>query len=346
MEGGLLQGIMQTLSLEYIIRLMVAVSILQLYPDVVAQSVYSTYIHAYPTSWNSFDDEFKTELCQFISLWQVGTKPLPNSWEKWELSLLEPPNLLKHVVKEDQKSSPVKEPPSRRGTFNLDSLIREAHKRESEAAAAAGHGRTSQTRHRASTISSTCTESQKDGAEERRPIIMVSDVEKVLCSPSASQQKLKASPRSSTASRKGLKSSESKERLTKERAREQLSSLKKIVMDRTSSEVMPQNSSTREQKQRISHDKKLSSSSRQSTESKHGLASKQNNMAASPKYKTSVDGLHKGQQVGKKTNATDCKPESKDKEDVKQEQTWKEKAMALCAKKKKQDVSQLNYRVR
>ena len=341
MEGGLLQGIMQTLSLEYIIRLMVAVSILQLYPDVVAQSVYSTYIHAYPTSWNSFDDEFKTELCQFISLWQVGTKPLPNSWEKWELSLLEPPNLLKHVVKEDQKSSPVKEPPSRRGTFNLDSLIREAHKRESEAATAAGHGRTSQTRHRASTISSTCTESQKDGAEERRPIIMVSDVEKALCSPSASQQKLKASPRSSTASRKGLKS-ESKERLTKERAREQLSSLKKIVMDKTSSEVMPQNSSTREQKQRISHDKKLSSSSRQSTESKHGLASKQNNMAASPKYKTSVDGLHKGQQVGKKTNATDCKPESKDKEDVKQEQTWKEKAMALCAKKKKQDVSQLN----
>ena len=325
---------------------MVAVSILQLYPDVVAQTVYSTYIHAYPTSWNSFDDEFKTELCQFISLWQVGTKPLPDSWEKWELSLLEPPNLLKHVVKEDQKSSPAKEPPPRRGTFNLDSLIREAHKRENEAAAAAA-GRTSQTRPRASTISSTCTESQKDGAEESRPIIMVSDVEKALCSPSASQQKLKVSPRSSTTSRKGLveRKSESKERLTKERAREQLSSLKKIVMDKTLSQVMPQNSSTREQKQRISHDKKLSSSSRQSTESKHGLASKQNIMAASPKYKTSVDGLHKGQQVGKKTNATDCKPESKDKEDIKQEQTWKEKAMALCAKKKKQNVSQLNYRV-
>ena len=313
----------------------------------VAQSVYSTYIHAYPTSWNSFDDEFKTELCQFISLWQVGTKPLPNSWEKWDLSLLEPPNLLKHVVKEEQKSSPAKETaksPPRRGTFNLDSLIREAHKRESEAAAA---GRLSQaTRPRTSTISSACTESQKDGAEESRPIIVVSDVEKVLCSPSASQQKLKVSPRSSTASRKGLvgQKSESKERLTKERAREQLSSLKKIVMDKTSSQVLPQSSATREQKQRVSHDKKLSSSSRQSTESKKGMTeqvSKQK-VGASPKCKTSVDGLQKGQHVGKKI---DSKTESKDKEDIKQEQTWKEKAMALCAKQKKQDVSQLNYRV-
>jgi hypothetical protein len=319
----------------------------QLYPDVVAQSVYSTYIHAYPTSWNSFDDEFKTELCQFISLWQVGTKPLPNSWEKWELTLLEPPNLLKHVVKEEQKSSSAKETaksPPRRGTFNLDSLIREAHKRESESAA----GRLSQpARPRTNTISSTCTGSQKNGTEENRQI-MLSDVEKALCSPPASQQKRQVSPMSSTASssRRGLvgRKSESKERLAKQKAREQLTSLKKIVMDKTSSKVSPQSPSTREQKQRISQDKKLSSSSRQSTESKRGMTdqtSKQNNniMAASQKYKTSMDGL---QQVGKKINATASKAESNDKEDSKQPQTWKEKAMALCAKQKKQYVSQLS----
>lgn len=322
-----------------------------MYPDVVAQSVYSTYIHAYPTSWNSFDDEFKIELCQFISLWQVGTKPLPNSWEKWELNLLEPPNLLKHVVNEEQKS-PVKETsksPPRRGTFNLDSLIREAQKRESDATA----GKPSQARPRASTMtSSTCTEQQKDEAEEKRQIIL-SDVEKALCSPSASQQKLHLSPRSSTASRKasGGQKSESKERLIKERqikekAREQLSSLKKIVMDKTSSQVLPQTSSTREQKQMIAQDKKLSSSSRQSSDSKQApikQAPKQK-MVASPKPKMSVDGSQKSQQqvVGKKTNASNSKAESADKEDRK-EQTWKEKAVALCAKQRKKDVNKSTH---
>ena len=309
-----------------------------MYPDVVAQSVYSTYIHAYPTSWNSFDDEFKTELCQFISLWQVGTKPLPNSWEKWELSLLEPPNLLKHVVKEEQKS-PAKETarPPRRGTFNLDSLIREAQKRESEIEAE----KLSQARPRASTSSS--TDSQKDEAEETRQI-MLSDVEKALCSLSASRQKLQVSPRSSTASRKDLvgQKSESKERLTKEKAREQLSSLKKIVMGKTSSQVVPQSSSTQEQKQRNLQDKKLSSSSRQSTESKQGMTkqSPKQKMVASPKPKISVNGPQKTQQVGKKTSMTDNKAESDDKEESKQ-RTWKEKAMALCAKQRKQDVSEL-----
>lgn len=203
-----------------------------MYPDVVAQCVYSTYIHAYPTSWNSFDEEFKTELCQFISLWQVGTKPLPSSWEKWELSQLEPPNLLKHVVKEERKS-PIKDTarsPPRKATFNLDSLIKEAQKRESEAAA---EKLSEVARPRASTTSSACTESQRDGVEGSRQV-MLSDVEKALCSPSASQQKLQPPPRSSTASRKALagQKSESKERLTKAKAREQLSNLKKIVMDK------------------------------------------------------------------------------------------------------------------
>lgn len=45
---------------------------MQTYPDVIAQCVYSTFIHAFPTSWNNFDDEFKNELCNIVSLWQVG----------------------------------------------------------------------------------------------------------------------------------------------------------------------------------------------------------------------------------------------------------------------------------
>jgi len=42
------------------------------YPDVIAQCVYSTFLHAYPASWSSFDDTFKKELLKIISLWQVG----------------------------------------------------------------------------------------------------------------------------------------------------------------------------------------------------------------------------------------------------------------------------------
>ena len=46
--------------------------LLQIYPNVLAQCVYSAYIHAFPTSWNSFDDDFKTGLCDFISMWFKG----------------------------------------------------------------------------------------------------------------------------------------------------------------------------------------------------------------------------------------------------------------------------------
>ena len=45
---------------------------MQVYPDAIAQCVYTAFIHAYPTSWNSFDENFKNDLCQYISLWQVG----------------------------------------------------------------------------------------------------------------------------------------------------------------------------------------------------------------------------------------------------------------------------------
>ena len=44
----------------------------QVYPDVIAQSVYSTFVYAFPASWNSFDDAFKTELYRIVSLWLAG----------------------------------------------------------------------------------------------------------------------------------------------------------------------------------------------------------------------------------------------------------------------------------
>ena len=73
-----------------------------MYPDAIAQCVYSTFICAYPNSWNNFDEVFKNELSLCITLWQVGTRPLPGLWTKWNLSLLEPQNLLKSVGKETE----------------------------------------------------------------------------------------------------------------------------------------------------------------------------------------------------------------------------------------------------
>lgn len=94
-----------------------------MYPDIIAQCVYTTLLHAYPNSWNNFDDNFKSEMCQFIYLWQVGTKPTPSSWKRWELHHLEPSNLPKLKIKGDKQSKP----------FDFDSLLKEAKEKERRA---------------------------------------------------------------------------------------------------------------------------------------------------------------------------------------------------------------------
>ena len=108
-----------------------------MYPDILAQCVYSTFIHAYPNSWNSFDENFKTELTQYISLWQVGIKPMPESWKKWEFHLLEPPNLLKYIGKnisdddddDDDDDGDHSRKKAGREKFDLDALIKKEAKR-------------------------------------------------------------------------------------------------------------------------------------------------------------------------------------------------------------------------
>lgn len=100
---------------------------LQEFPDVIAQCVYTAIIHAYPNSWNNFDENFKLELCQYISLWQVGTKPMPNSWNNWEFHLLDPPNLPKIEKKTVEQSTPRGKIFTRPSvTFDLDTLLKEA----------------------------------------------------------------------------------------------------------------------------------------------------------------------------------------------------------------------------
>ena len=317
-----------------------------MYPDAVAQCVYSTFIHAYPTSWNSFDEEFKTELCRFISLWQVGTKPLPNSWERWELSLLEPPNLLKHVGKDEQKSPRRDSKSPRRGTFNLDSLIKEAQKRGSVASEKSDHTRSQE--HVSMTAAVQCSGAQNDDTDEDKRILL-SDIEKALVSPSVSNHQL--SPRSSTTSSKTLqplKSADISKRIKKEKAREQLSGLKKLLTDKASSQTVPSQTSIAQEDKKPSQCKKASCSSIKlitgAREARSPKPSPKKCVTCSPKHKTSVAASQRSStshQTGMKgaSSSVDKEPVGKSggsdkKEEIKK--TWKEKALELCAKRKEE----------
>ena len=153
----------------------------QMYPDVLAQCVYSTFIHGYPNSWNSFDERFKTELCQFISLWQVGTKPIPNSWSKWELHLLEPPNLLKHVGEDSDDQEPKKA-----GRFDLDELVRDVKEKEiklsekSVSTLESQHSSTSHVSSQMSHSSSSHVSAQESHSSSSQKKLSFMDVKKAL----------------------------------------------------------------------------------------------------------------------------------------------------------------------
>lgn len=95
-----------------------------MYADVLAQCVYSTVIFAYPNSWVSFDEDFKAQLCNHITLWQEGTNPPPNSWMKWELRLLEPADLPKCKEEEEEEIGVKKV-----GSFDFDSLLKNARQK-------------------------------------------------------------------------------------------------------------------------------------------------------------------------------------------------------------------------
>ncbi|KAL5474040.1 hypothetical protein EMCRGX_G028613 [Ephydatia muelleri] len=65
-------------------------ALLRIYSDCIAQCVYATFMHAFPNSWNSFDEHLKSNLCNTLYLWLGGVKPYPNGWDKWDTRSLEP----------------------------------------------------------------------------------------------------------------------------------------------------------------------------------------------------------------------------------------------------------------
>jgi len=49
-----------------------AETFLRQYPNCTCQAVYSAFIHCYSASWKRFDEEFRTDLCNTVYMWQVG----------------------------------------------------------------------------------------------------------------------------------------------------------------------------------------------------------------------------------------------------------------------------------
>ncbi|KAM9646752.1 protein FAM227B [Trichechus inunguis] len=58
---------------------------LQVYPDCLAQAIYTTFQEAFPESSNLFNDGFKEDLGYNIFLWLSGLKPQKGFWTHWKL---------------------------------------------------------------------------------------------------------------------------------------------------------------------------------------------------------------------------------------------------------------------
>ncbi|XP_075714151.1 protein FAM227B [Rhinoderma darwinii] len=61
----------------------------QMYPDYLSQAIFTAFYKAFPQSRSQFKGEIKTEIVDLIFQWVSGIKPVPCSWEKWDLCFLD-----------------------------------------------------------------------------------------------------------------------------------------------------------------------------------------------------------------------------------------------------------------
>ncbi|KAK7116806.1 protein FAM227B-like isoform X1 [Littorina saxatilis] len=62
---------------------------LTVYPECLAQALYSAYVTAFPESRWRFDDQFKQYLINLTNEWIKGLKPVPGTWRHWDTASLE-----------------------------------------------------------------------------------------------------------------------------------------------------------------------------------------------------------------------------------------------------------------
>ncbi|CAH1797810.1 unnamed protein product [Owenia fusiformis] len=60
------------------------------YPDCLAQAIYSAYWEAFPDSRPQFRDEFKQEIADLAHEWTSGVRPPAGTWKGWNVKRLEP----------------------------------------------------------------------------------------------------------------------------------------------------------------------------------------------------------------------------------------------------------------
>eukprot|EP01135_Chromosphaera_perkinsii_P004031 Nk52_evm44s266 gene=Nk52_evmTU44s266 len=70
-------------------------SFFRLYPNALAQALFSTFCHAFPKSGKAFGDPFKEYLCDLTFAWCNGGKPIKKFYQQWNLAKLQPKNMLK-----------------------------------------------------------------------------------------------------------------------------------------------------------------------------------------------------------------------------------------------------------
>ncbi|XP_056428228.1 protein FAM227B isoform X2 [Hyla sarda] len=68
------------------------VNCVEMYPDYLSQAIFTAFYRAFPQSHAQFNGEIKTEIVDRIFQWFSGIKPVPCSWEKWDLGVIDCPN--------------------------------------------------------------------------------------------------------------------------------------------------------------------------------------------------------------------------------------------------------------
>ncbi|ESO92530.1 hypothetical protein LOTGIDRAFT_162435 [Lottia gigantea] len=64
--------------------------VLAVYPDCYAQALYAIYSEAFPESTPIFDDQFKQYLINLAHEWITGLKPVPATYNNWDILALHP----------------------------------------------------------------------------------------------------------------------------------------------------------------------------------------------------------------------------------------------------------------
>ncbi|XP_051836572.1 protein FAM227B [Antechinus flavipes] len=101
----------------------------KLYPNCVAQAIYTIFQEAFPDSSHLFNDAFKDELVMTIFQWMTGIKPPKGIWNQWNLGTLEEITIhgnIKRLEQIHKESSIETEATIKHLEFDLDRLIHEA----------------------------------------------------------------------------------------------------------------------------------------------------------------------------------------------------------------------------